>query len=88
MSAVVRAYAQGRMLFIETTDLDKGEPVIWDMGAIATRGVAAACRRFTFALRFCPAQTKKETDPQVRFLLHSAPQRRAAQPWTSRQCSR
>lgn len=46
MSAVVRAYAQGRMLFIETTDLDKGEPVIWDMGAIATRGGAEARQLF------------------------------------------
>jgi predicted acylesterase/phospholipase RssA len=30
--------AKGRMLLIATTDLDKEEPVIWDMGAIASHG--------------------------------------------------
>lgn len=36
--AVAHEYQRGRMLLIETTDLDKGEAVIWDMGAIAARG--------------------------------------------------
>jgi predicted acylesterase/phospholipase RssA len=39
---LIRAVAieakRGRMLLVETTDLDKAEPVIWDMGAIAIRG--------------------------------------------------
>lgn len=48
--AVAREYARGRRLFIETTDLDKGEPVIWDMGAIATRGGPAAKALFTKVL--------------------------------------
>lgn len=34
--------AQGRMLLIATTDLDKEETVIWDMGKIAARGGNAA----------------------------------------------
>ncbi len=38
VAAVAREYANGRMLFIETTDLDKGEPVIWNMGEIAAHG--------------------------------------------------
>jgi len=38
LSAVAREYRRGRMLLIETTDLDKGEPVIWNMGAIADQG--------------------------------------------------
>lgn len=38
VAAVAREYAGGRMLFIETTDLDKGEPVIWNMGEIAAHG--------------------------------------------------
>jgi hypothetical protein len=38
VAAVAREYAAGRMLFIETTDLDKGEPVIWNMGEIAAHG--------------------------------------------------
>ncbi|MFT4046737.1 MAG: patatin-like phospholipase family protein [Solimonas sp.] len=42
LDAVAREYARGRQLLVETTDLDKGEPVIWDMGAIAARGGSAA----------------------------------------------
>lgn len=38
VAAVAHEYARGRMLFIETTDLDKGEPVIWNMGEIAAHG--------------------------------------------------
>jgi hypothetical protein len=44
--ALIRAIAQesakGRLLLIATTYLDKGETVIWDMGAIATQGGEAA----------------------------------------------
>ena len=36
--AVATEAKRGRMLLVETTDLDKEEPVIWDMGAIAIRG--------------------------------------------------
>ncbi|MDE0852907.1 MAG: patatin-like phospholipase family protein [Nevskia sp.] len=38
MEAIANEYARGRLLLIETTDLDTGEPVIWNMGAIAARG--------------------------------------------------
>lgn len=46
MSAVAREARKGRMLLVETTDLDKEEPVIWDMGAIAIRGGPEAKRLF------------------------------------------
>jgi hypothetical protein len=37
-----RESAKGRMLLVATTDLDKEETVIWDMGAIASHGGEAA----------------------------------------------
>jgi len=43
---VARAYATGRLLFIGTTNLDARQPVVWDMGAIAARGDAAALDLF------------------------------------------
>jgi hypothetical protein len=36
LSAVAREYAKGRVLLIGTTDLDARQPVVWDMGAIAS----------------------------------------------------
>ena len=39
---VARESAKGRMLLVATTDLDKEETVIWDMGAIASHGGEAA----------------------------------------------
>jgi predicted acylesterase/phospholipase RssA len=46
MREVARAYAQGRLLFIATTDLDARQLVVWNMGAIASRGDAAALDLF------------------------------------------
>lgn len=46
VSAVAREARKGRMLLVETTDLDKEEPVIWDMGAIAIRGGPEAKKLF------------------------------------------
>ena len=39
---VAREYAKGRLLLVATTDLDKEETAIWDMGAIASHGGEAA----------------------------------------------
>ena len=36
--AVAQEAGRGRLLWVATTDLDKEEPVIWDLGAIAMRG--------------------------------------------------
>lgn len=38
VAAVAGEYAKGRLLFIATTDLDKQETVLWNMGAIASHG--------------------------------------------------
>jgi predicted acylesterase/phospholipase RssA len=43
---VAHAYAKGRLLFIGTTNLDARQFVVWDMGAIASRGDAAALSLF------------------------------------------
>lgn len=44
--AVARESAGGRLLWVATTDLDKEETVIWDMGAIASRGGEPARKLF------------------------------------------
>ena len=46
ISAVAREAASGRLLWVATTDLDKEETVIWDLGAIAMRGGEPARRLF------------------------------------------
>lgn len=38
LEAVAREAATGRLLEVATTDIDKEETVIWDLGAIASRG--------------------------------------------------
>jgi predicted acylesterase/phospholipase RssA len=44
--AVAKEAASGRLLWVATTDLDKEETVIWDMGAIAARGGEPARKLF------------------------------------------
>lgn len=44
--AVAREATGGRLLWVATTDLDKEETVIWDMGAIAARGGEPARKLF------------------------------------------
>jgi len=46
IKAVAQEAASGRLLWVATTDLDKEETVIWDMGAIAARGGEPARRLF------------------------------------------
>ncbi|WP_342627881.1 patatin-like phospholipase family protein [Nguyenibacter vanlangensis] len=38
LAALARGYADGRLLFVGTTDLDAQQPVIWNIGAIAASG--------------------------------------------------
>ena len=40
--AIAREAAKGRLLLVATTDVASGEPVIWDLGAIARNGGSAA----------------------------------------------
>ena len=44
--AVAREAGRGRLLWVATTDLDKEETVIWDLGAIAMRGGEPARKLF------------------------------------------
>jgi predicted acylesterase/phospholipase RssA len=46
LHAIAREAERGRLLEVATTDLDKEETVVWDMGAIAARGDEAARRLF------------------------------------------
>jgi len=46
INAVAREATGGRRLIVATTDLDKQETVLWDMGAIALRGGKAARKLF------------------------------------------
>ena len=46
IKAVAREAGNGRLLWVATTDLDKEETVIWDLGAIAMRGGEPARRLF------------------------------------------
>jgi predicted acylesterase/phospholipase RssA len=36
LAAIAREYAKGRVLLIGTTNLDSRQPVVWNMGAIAS----------------------------------------------------
>jgi predicted acylesterase/phospholipase RssA len=40
--AIAREAAKGRLLLVATTDVASGEPVIWDLGAIAKNGGSSA----------------------------------------------
>lgn len=46
LRAIAAQSSSGRLLLVATTDLDSGQVVIWDMGAIAARGGRAALKLF------------------------------------------
>jgi predicted acylesterase/phospholipase RssA len=46
IQAVAREAGRGRLLWVATTDLDKEETVIWDLGAVAMRGGEPARKLF------------------------------------------
>jgi hypothetical protein len=46
LSEIAAEHARGRRLFVVTTNLDAGRRVVWNMGAIATRGDEAALKLF------------------------------------------
>jgi predicted acylesterase/phospholipase RssA len=50
LRAVAAEHAKGRRLLVATTNLDTGQLIIWDMGAIATRGGPAARSLFVEVL--------------------------------------
>ena len=56
--AIAKAYGEGRLLFIASTDLDSQQPVIWNVGAIAASGHPRALetiRRLLLASAAIPA---------------------------------
>jgi hypothetical protein len=46
LSEIAAEHARGRRLFVATTNLDAGRRVIWNMGAIATKGDEKALKLF------------------------------------------
>jgi predicted patatin/cPLA2 family phospholipase len=46
LSAVAAEHAKGRRLYVGTTNLDSGRPVIWDLGEIAASGSPHALKLF------------------------------------------
>ena len=46
LSEIAAEHARGRRLFVVTTNLDSGRRVVWNMGAIASRGDEAALKLF------------------------------------------
>lgn len=51
LAKIAAEYARGRLLFVGTTDLDAGRPVIWNMGAIAALGTPEALELFREVIR-------------------------------------
>jgi hypothetical protein len=51
LAQIAEGYKRGRRLFVATTNLDAGRGVIWNMGAIATKGDDAALELFRNVLR-------------------------------------
>ncbi len=57
LDAVAAEHAKGRRLFVGTMNMDRGEFVIWDMGAIASSGRADALEHYrNIMLASCSAQ--------------------------------
>jgi predicted acylesterase/phospholipase RssA len=46
LNQVASEARRGRMLLVQTTDLDKAEPVMWNLGEIAMHGGSEAKRLF------------------------------------------
>jgi hypothetical protein len=46
LDRIAQEYARGRLLLVGTTDLDARQPVIWNMGAIASSGAPNALELF------------------------------------------
>lgn len=58
LAAIAKAYGEGRLLLIASTDLDSQQPVIWNVGAIAASGHPRALdtiRRLLLASAAIPA---------------------------------
>ncbi|HEV3143169.1 MAG TPA: patatin-like phospholipase family protein [Gemmataceae bacterium] len=78
LKAVASAHAEGRRLYVGTTNLESCRLVVWDMGAIASRGDAEALKLFRTILLascaipgfFAPVPIEVEIDGQKYTELH------------------
>jgi hypothetical protein len=46
LAEIAAEHARGRRLYVTTTNLDSGRPMVWDMGAIAAKGDEQALKLF------------------------------------------
>ncbi|QDU22693.1 patatin-like phospholipase family protein [Urbifossiella limnaea] len=78
VAEVAAAHAAGRRLYVGTTDVDRRKLVIWDMGAIATRGTPEALELYrtvltasaSVPLAFPPVRIPVEVDGHCYDELH------------------
>jgi predicted patatin/cPLA2 family phospholipase len=78
LQAVAAKHAEGKRLFVATTNLDTRRSVVWDMGAIASRGDAAALQLYRKVLLasasvpgfFPPVEIEIEVDGRKFTELH------------------
>ena len=78
LQAVAKAHAEGRRLYVGTTSLEAKRLVVWDMGAIASRGDAQALKLFRTVLLascaipgfFAPVPIEVEIDGKQYTELH------------------
>ena len=78
LGEVAKRHAEGRRLYVGTTNLEAKQLVVWDMGAIASRGNAEALKLFRTVLLascaipgfFAPVPIEVEIDGQRYTELH------------------
>jgi len=78
LERIAHEYAQGRLLLVGTTDLDARQPVIWNMGAIASAGTPESLELFRQILlasaaipgAFPPSMIRVELDGQPYQEMH------------------
>ncbi|MFL5341025.1 MAG: patatin-like phospholipase family protein [Gemmataceae bacterium] len=78
LTAVAKGHAQGRRLYVGTTNLESRRLVVWDMGAIAARGDTQALKLFRTVLLascaipgfFAPVPIEVEIDGKQYTELH------------------
>ena len=78
LAAIAAEYGRGRLLMIETTNLDAQRPVVWNMGAIAASGHPDALELFRKIVLasaaipglFPPVQIQVEVDGKIYEEMH------------------
>ena len=78
LDAIAKEHAKGRALFVLTTDLDREQPVIWDMGEIAASNSPQRVHLFREVLvasasvptMFPPVMLKVKVNGQTRDEMH------------------